>query len=324
MAATAAAAELKKNSGADVLEAVITSVFQPGKLAVEVIQVDHNAVPTPPIPVLIVAPKDAGTYPVAMLLHGFFLQNHYYKQLLRHVASHGFIMVAPQFHLSMIPTGDTKDIEAAAKVSDWLPEGLPSVLPKGVEPELSKLALAGHSRGGHTAFSLALGHAKSNLSFSALIGIDPVAGTGKSSQLAPKILTYEPSSFNMSAAMPVLVIGTGLGEEKKNIFTPPCAPKDVNHREFYLECKPPCYYFVTKDYGHLDMLDDDAPMVITCLCKDGGSCKDKMRRCVAGIMVAFLNSALGGKDNAAHDLEVIVKDPALAPTTLDPVECRLE
>lgn len=96
MAATAAAAELKKNSGADVLDAVITSVFQPGKLAVEVIQADHNAVPTPPIPVLIVAPKDAGTYPVAMLLHGFFLQNHYYKQLLRHVASHGFIMVAPQ------------------------------------------------------------------------------------------------------------------------------------------------------------------------------------------------------------------------------------
>lgn len=313
-----AAAEMTKNSIAEVLEAAVTSVFQPGKLAVEAIQVDHNAVPTPPIPVLIIAPKDAGTYPVAMLLHGFFLHNQFYEQLLRHVASHGFIMVAPQFNISLIPGGDTVDIVAAAKVADWLPEGLPSMLPKGVEPELSKLALAGHSRGGHTAFSLALGHAKTNLSFSALIGLDPVAGTGKSSQLQPKILTYEPSSFDM--AMPVLVIGTGLGEEKKNIFFPPCAPKDVNHAEFYSECKPPCYYFVTKDYGHLDMLDDDAPKFITCVCKDGNNCKDKMRKCVAGIMVAFLNAALGEKDG---DLEIILRDPAAAPTTLDPAEHRL-
>ncbi|VAI44413.1 chlorophyllase-1-like [Triticum urartu] len=313
----AAPAETMNKPGAEVLKA-LTSVFQPGKLAVEAIQVDENAAPTPPIPVLIVAPKDAGTYPVAMLLHGFFLHNHFYEHLLRHVASHGFIIVAPQFSISIIPSGDAEDIAAAAKVADWLPDGLPSVLPKGVEPELSKLALAGHSRGGHTAFSLALGHAKTQLTFSALIGLDPVAGTGKSSQLQPKILTHEPSSFGM--AMPVLVVGTGLGEEKKNIFFPPCAPRDVNHAEFYRECRPPCYYFVTKDYGHLDMLDDGAPKFITCVCKDGNGCKGKMRRCVAGIMVAFLNAALGGKDG---DLEAILRDPAVAPTTLDPVEHRL-
>jgi chlorophyllase len=88
--------EMMKSSSSEVLEAANTSVFQPGKLAVEAIQVDHNVVPTPAIPVMIVAPKDAGTYPVTMLLHGFFLHNHFYEQLLRHVASHGHIMVAPQ------------------------------------------------------------------------------------------------------------------------------------------------------------------------------------------------------------------------------------
>ncbi|CAN6203844.1 unnamed protein product [Urochloa humidicola] len=81
--------------------AAVTSVFQPGKLSVEVIHVDHDdalelPAPPPPLPVLIAAPKDAGTYPVAMLLHGFFLQNRFYEQLLKHVASFGFIMVAPQ------------------------------------------------------------------------------------------------------------------------------------------------------------------------------------------------------------------------------------
>ena len=213
--------------------------------------------------------------------------------------------------------GDTEDTATAAQVTDWLTKGLPSVLPKGVEPNLSKLALAGHSRGGHTAFSLALGHGKTNLKFSALIGLDPVAGQGKFLQISPKILTYEPSSFDI--AMPVLVIGTGLGE-KRNILFPPCAPKDVNHKEFYIECKPPCYYFVTKDYGHLDMLDDDAPKFMTCMCKDGKNCKDMMRRSVAGIMVAFLKAVLSGEDG---DLSVILKDPGLAPTTLYPVEHRL-
>lgn len=99
----AASAETMNKSGAEVLEA-LTSVFQPGKLAVEAIQVDENAARTPPIPVLIVAPKDAGTYPVVMLLHGFFLHNHFYEHLLRQVASHGFIIVAPQvdrYHLHM-------------------------------------------------------------------------------------------------------------------------------------------------------------------------------------------------------------------------------
>ncbi|KAL6838437.1 hypothetical protein ACP4OV_031682 [Aristida adscensionis] len=306
------------NPSTEVLEAAATSVFQTGKLAVDVIAVDHKAVPTPPLPILIAAPKDAGTYPVAMLLHGFCLQNHFYEQVLKHIASFGFIMVAPQFHISIISIGDNDDIAAAAKVTDWLPEGLPSVLPKGVEPDLSKIALAGHSRGGHTAFSLALGHGKTNLKFSALIGLDPVAGTGKSSQLPPKILTYNPSSFDMT--MPVLVIGTGLGEGKKNILFPACAPKDVNHREFYSECKPPCYYFVTKDYGHLDMLDDDAPKFMTCLCKEGNNCKDRMRRTVAGIMVAFLKAVLNEED---ADLKVVMKDPGMAPTTLDPVEHRL-
>ena len=213
--------------------------------------------------------------------------------------------------------GDTEDTATAAQVTDWLTKGLPSVLPKGVEPNLSKLALAGHSRGGHTAFSLALGHGKTNLNFSALIGLDPVAGQGKFLQISPKILTYEPSSFDI--AMPVLVIGTGLGE-KRNILFPPCAPKDVNHKEFYLECKPPCYYFVTKDYGHLDMLDDDAPKLVTCLYKEGSSCKDVMRRTITGIMVAYFKAVMGEEDG---DLMDILKHPGLTPTTLDPVEYRL-
>ncbi|KAL6601470.1 hypothetical protein ACP70R_044690 [Stipagrostis hirtigluma subsp. patula] len=150
--------------------------------------------------------------------------------------------------------------------------------------------------------------------------IDPVAGTGKHKywHLTPKILAYNPSSFDI--AMPVLVVGTGLGEEKKNILFPAGAPKDVNHRDFYRRCKPPCYYFVTKDHGHLDMLDDGAAMLQNFFVKKGKNCKDWMRRSVAGIMVAFLKAMLSEKD---HDLKVILENPGMAPTVLDPVEHRL-
>uniref|UniRef100_A0A0D9XH00 Uncharacterized protein n=1 Tax=Leersia perrieri TaxID=77586 RepID=A0A0D9XH00_9ORYZ len=318
-----------KNETPAIMAPSPAAVFQPGKLAVEVIKVDHELEPRPPIPILIVSPKDAGTYPVAILLHGFFLQNSFYKGLLTHLASHGFIMVAPQFHLNLISTSDTDDIAAAANVVAWLPAALPTVLPAGVEPDLTKLALSGHSRGGHTAFALALGHAQGaggdkNLPFSALVGLDPVAGKSKSWQLPPKILTFEDSSMEFAGGgMPVMVIGTGLGEEAKNFFCPPCAPRDVSHEEFYRECRAPCYHVVAKEYGHLDMLDDDAPALVTCLCKDGG-CKEKMRRTVGGVMVAFFRAALNGED---ADLVAIVKDHSaasgIAPITLDPVECRL-
>jgi predicted alpha/beta-fold hydrolase len=46
--------------------------------------------------VMVVAPMQAGKYPVIVFLHGFELAFHYYEQLLHHVASHGFIAVAPQ------------------------------------------------------------------------------------------------------------------------------------------------------------------------------------------------------------------------------------
>ena len=120
--------------------------------------------------------------------------------------------------------------------------------------------------------------------------------------------------------MPVLVIGTGLGDESENALFPPCAPVDVNFTEFYHECRAPCYHLVTKDYGHLDMLDDDAPKLVTCLCKEGNSCKDVMRRTITGIMVAYFKAVMGEEDG---DLMDILKHPGLTPTTLDPVEYRL-
>ncbi|VVA13903.1 PREDICTED: chlorophyllase-2 [Prunus dulcis] len=305
---------------------VATSVFDKGNFPFKCITeetpcsscFDSSA---PPKPLLIVTPTVTGTYPVIVLLHGFYLRNYFYQDILQHIASHGYIAVAPQLY-GYVPSTGPEEIDSGAKVINWLAKGLQSLLPENVVPDFTKFALSGHSRGGKAAFALALGHAKTALSlkFSVLIGIDPVAGANQHCRTRPHILTYEPQSFNLS--IPVTVIGTGLGPEKKNAcMSQPCAPNGVNHKEFFHECKPPCAHFVVKDYGHMDMLDDDPPGLVGalsgCVCKNGTGPKELMRKTVGGIVVSFLKAYLNGED---EDLVAIVEDPAVSPAKLEPVE----
>ncbi|KAM1311455.1 hypothetical protein ACFX2H_007900 [Malus domestica] len=202
----------------------------------------------PPKPLFIVTPTVAGTYP--------------------HIASHGFVAVAPQL-CGYVPPSGPEEIELGAKVINWLPKGLQSLLPENVVADFTKFALSGRSKGGKTAFATALGHAKSSLSpkISVLIGIDP------------------------------------------------------NHKEFFYECKPSCAHFVVKDYGHMDMLDDDprgmVGALLGCMCKNGKGPRELMRKAVGEIVVAFLKAYLNGDD---RDLVAIVGDPDISPAKLDPVE----
>ncbi|XP_059660455.1 chlorophyllase-1-like [Cornus florida] len=288
-----------------------TSVFERGSLGVKSITVETSSPSSPPNKLLVVTPTVQGTYPVLVFVHGFAMQILSYSELLEHISSHGFIVVAPQ--CSILSTGP-QEINSVAAVTDWLSTGLQTVLAEyNVQPNLLKLALSGHSRGGKIAFALALGHAKTSLKFFALIGIDPVAGASVSCRIQPHILTYVPRSFDLG--IPVSVIGTGLGDEPKCCIMPfSCAPDGVNHAEFFTECKPPCCYFLAKDYGHMDMLNDDTLM--SCMCKGGKGSKDLMRKCVGGIAVAFMKDYLEGESS---DLKAIVNDPTIAPIKLDPV-----
>jgi chlorophyllase len=76
-----------------------TTVFDKGTIPVRVRRVKPDLMKVTESlnkEVMVVAPMQAGKYPVIVFLHGFELAFHYYEQLLQHVASHGFIAVAPQ------------------------------------------------------------------------------------------------------------------------------------------------------------------------------------------------------------------------------------
>ncbi|KAM0041034.1 putative chlorophyllase [Helianthus debilis subsp. tardiflorus] len=293
-----------------------TNVFAIGDLETQLVKPDETVTPKP---LLIFTPVDAGEFPVLVLLHGYLLNNSFYSQLSHQIASHGFILIVPQLY-SVAGPDATKEIEYVAEITNWLAEGLPKFLPPQVNADLTKLGLAGHSRGGKVAFALALSRLKTELKlkFSALIGIDPVDGMDKGKQTPPKVLTYIPHSFNLE--MPVMVIGSGFGEVRKNPLFPACAPKGVNHENFYNECCKPACYFVAKDYGHLDMLDDETKgikgKVTYCLCKNG-KCREPMRRFVGGVVVAFLKGYLEGDFSF---LIAIKDDEHIAPVVLQKVD----
>ncbi|KAK6914006.1 Chlorophyllase [Dillenia turbinata] len=301
-----------------------TNVFEPGNYKTMLLKLEPVAAAPanssisdqPPKPLLIALPSEKGEFPTLLLLHGYLLYNSFYSQLIQHIASHGFIVIAPQLYTVAGPD-TSEEIKCAAAITNWLFQGLQRFLPSHVHPNLSKLGLAGHSRGGKVAFALALQKPSPSSKFSALIGIDPVDGMGKGQQTPPPVLTYVPHSFDLDMA--VMVIGSGLGEIRRNPLFPPCAPKGVNHEDFFRECCKPACYFVAKDYGHVDMLDDETKGIrgrsTYCLCKNGKS-REPMRRFVGGIIVAFMKAYLS---NDHSDLLAIRDGHETAPVELQKV-----
>uniref|UniRef100_A0A3Q7I6E4 Uncharacterized protein n=1 Tax=Solanum lycopersicum TaxID=4081 RepID=A0A3Q7I6E4_SOLLC len=297
-----------------------STIFDIGNYSTKLLNIEpqsciNSSFPSPPKPLLISTPSQGGNFPVILFLHGYLLFNYFYSQLIQHISSHGFIVVAPQLYL-VEGTDTTTDIKSTAEITNWLPDGLHRYLPSHVGPNLKKLGLAGHSRGGKAAFALTLGkvtNVTTDLKFSALILL--MVWT------TPPVLTYIPQSFNLDMA--VMVIGSSLGEVKRNPLFPACAPKGVNHRDFYNECVRPACYVVAKDYGHVDMLDDETKGVrgkaTYGLCKNGKS-REPMRRFVGGIVIAFLDDYLKGNSS---DLMPIKDGYVTLPVELRDVDFRM-
>lgn len=72
------------------------NVFEAGNLSVKTIKVKKSDACRSPAELLVMAPEAQGSYPVVLFCHGYCTQTSWYSQLLRHISSHGYILVAPQ------------------------------------------------------------------------------------------------------------------------------------------------------------------------------------------------------------------------------------
>lgn len=231
-------------------------------------------------------PLNAGSYPLVVIQHGFALRNSAYDAMAKHVASHGYVVVAPQMYTGAFSAPNTvQEAADAQQLYDWLRANLATRLP--VAPDATRFAVAGHSRGGKVAWRVLLNGYDG---IDAVVGIDPVDGTG-----GPLGGDTRIASAPFGFSLPTLVLGAGLGSQA--VFGQACAPQGDNHEVFYAATQSPSYHVIAPDYGHLDMIECGA---LCRTCVQGPDAKFKVA--TAGLMVAFLNAALKGDANGYRQL----------------------
>ncbi|MCA2980674.1 MAG: hypothetical protein INH41_15150 [Myxococcaceae bacterium] len=240
-----------------------------------------------PRPARLTAPVTAGTYPVVQFQHGFLSDRRAYDELLVHLASHGFVVVAPQMYpadgVPLGKAGAPDEARAAGEVARWAQAAAATIMGSAADPRPP--GLAGHSRGGKVAWWLS---AQERFPARALVGVDPVDGRGG------PLLSAQPEALPgpLETAPPSLVLGMELGGS--------CAPEGDNYRHFFERTTPPTTLLLVKNQGHADMLDADVDS--GGLCRAGPD-REETRRFTAGAMTAFFRATLQDDDVARRFLD---------------------
>jgi chlorophyllase len=262
-----------------------SDVFAPGPLAVQFLEVEAGE-PGPPVLVRVWYPQQAGTYAIVIFQHGFLMNSGWYSGMLEHLASHGFVVAAPQMYAADgLPLGKPTAAEeavTAAAVHSWVTTQLATQLGTTV-PFAQRLGYAGHSRGGKVSWLVL--DANPALA-QAVAGVDPVDGTGGPMGGEARVIDG-PFGF----PFPSYVLGTGLGSQSSG-FNQPCAPTGDNHVEFYGASAAPAWHVVATEYGHNDLLDEDASCGMTCTVCAGGPTPALFLQLVSGHLTAFFRGAL--------------------------------
>ncbi|MDP3238023.1 MAG: hypothetical protein Q8N26_34850 [Myxococcales bacterium] len=240
-----------------------------------------------PKPVRLTAPVTSGTYPVVQFQHGFLSDRRTYDDVLTHLASHGFVVVAPQMYpadgVPLGKEGAPDEARAARRVAEWAHQAAATIMGSAADPR--PIGVAGHSRGGKVTWWLT---AQEQYPTRGIVGVDPVDGKGG------PLLGAQPEALpsNLETAPPSLIIGMELGGS--------CAPAGDNFQHFFDRTTAPTTLLVVKGQGHGDMLDADTNT--GGLCVEGPN-RAETRRVTGGAMAAFFRWKLQDDDVARGSLQ---------------------
>lgn len=229
-----------------------------------------------PIPGLVIGPRSGR---VLVFFHGFMAAPRHYRTLMRHLASHGTTVIAPQLYrqgpMALAGRSTAGEIGRAIEVV----EGARS------EFEPTELWLAGHSRGGQTAWGAA-----ESTNPDGVAVLDPVDGSGPRPK-AQKV-TSLPAAFSARS----LIVGAGLGER--------CAPAGFNHERFAAVAPPDTTHVLMPTMGHADLLDNPMRRAARWLCP-GSDDPDLERLTLARIVAAFVDGRPLHVENGSAPLDIL-------------------
>lgn len=249
--------------------------YAPGDLATKVINL-NVCEQEAPVALHIFTPLAPGRYAVVVFQHGLVSKAIWYNEILSHLATHGFVVVAPQMYApNTFPTAvpsASQEVDLALRVLDWLPGHLS--IASGVDADTGRVGLAGHSRGGNVTWGVLEKDATRAM---AVAGLDPV----------------DAFAFNQHGVIqgdfgfpfPSLILGAGRSGS--------CAPSGDNHEQFYAASAPPTWHVVAPGAGHTDFYDSncDGCDFYRSFCRRGDD-PAGTRRLAAGLLVAFFRGAL--------------------------------
>lgn len=270
--------------------------YVPGSLPITSFDLDRCEQDAP-LKIRVVAPTTPGAYGVVVLQHAFQITNHSYDQIASHIASHGFVVILPRMYdagvgpLIGMPTAEL-ETQRAAVVLDWIPAQFDRLA--GVELNNTRIGVAGHSRGGKVAFGVA---ADSATRVAALVGIDPVDGTGGPGGNQPRVVDG-PFAFDI----PTMILGAGLSG--------PCAPEGDSYQTFFDACPSPSLLVIATDYGHGDMLDEETAALAANVCPSNAD-REPMRRLTAGLLVTFFRAHLQNESQTADEIDTLEPPTAI-------------
>ena len=266
--------------------------YEQGELSVTLTTIPDT---TAPAELDVYTPSSPDTYPVIIFQHGFSASIKAYETIATQLASHGFVVVLPQ----MYPPGDfgaapTPEEEAAlgVEIISWVEANINTYIP--VTGDTALLGLSGHSRGGQTAYRMAL---LVEEKVKALSGVDPVDGLEIFGQ---SLVITGPLSFDI----PTYILGTGLGPIVVNDFLA-CAPEDIGPNHFYCANPSPTWLVTATTHGHGDMIDEE-DYSDSC---PGGPDRDGMRSLTGGTLAAFFSGILQSNQSAL----AVLSDSGSAP-----------
>lgn len=240
-------------------------------------------------------PDDPGTerFPLAVFAHGFQLRPEQYSLLLRHVASHGYVVASVDYPGNLLFV-DHREVPAALTAAR-VALGTGTVpFPGRLRVDGSRAAALGHSLGGKGAIMALLG----DRGFLAGVALDPVddnpAPFGLLDDAHPSIAPERMPSLTR----PLALVGA-TQSRCGGLLNPPCAPEASDYRAFASSAPAtvPHPVFPLLDYGHMDFVDPGCGL--TCgVCATGRAPLESRQGALRAVVVAFLDRHLRGDTTA--------------------------